>query len=813
MKTDDIFEAITDIDDKFIAETRPIDLTDDQTAIAYPAVKKPLWKTLVPLAAGIAVLCAAGAFGAKYYTERLRSDPSESGSTSFSQLSVSAQNVTKIDIPDDGSEAVFTMEEFPEFSFRVSNKAVMGTLILPPEYDLAVEKCLFDDTIGILDLYLADLNGDGKRELCASVYEAHKGHGIMVSDFENGLVYNEDVGAITVYPKNEKSWWYTLPSDGREFEYSLAEEDGVLKAVKTVWQPSYSSTIPNELSRETLTLDMMTKMNNATDFKEISIPRSGVPNFFEMEEFPTYKFAATPTAVLLNSFAMSVVDVPIISGDSIENLFLCDLNGDGRRELCATVINNGIRSVEVVDFMNSKQYTLQGVQNSMYRHEYNLVAAGEELKLVERQQTGDLLVSDTTLTLDMMTPILSNTDLTKIEGEKMFKLAEFSDKTFEVTEHCIVMSDITTPDAMIRSVINGLDYYLTDLNGDGNREICSWDTIGSGIVRDHIEVYDIANDEHYMYVGGTINEWLSLDVKDGALYAVTRGYQDNKETSRQPLSLDILEKVEKSDTAFEEVPLALDQTFTMEDFPGFTFTVDTSCGTEYPQFTFGWGSSSASNHVNAVYLCDLDGDGKREIVMNCPFVDDGCIRVYGFMDNGEMGEAIYFENGGCRLESERDGTLIYRTNDKIEPFKFSKSDLKPIFAHNYFYQLLDWDHTFDFTEILPELGAYDVTIEERTLKISRRGGETIFDSGIQLQDLYSIPDMENNSVVLLYITESVGDGDSMVGAVKLSEKSAERYDFEKGVSIKPTTDELLLVNADGSEEPFRFPDSGTSLLQ
>lgn len=796
MKTDDIFEALTDIDDKFIANAHP-SAEADTVMVAAPAPKKPMWRTLVPIAASIAVLCAAGVFGAKYYTERLRSDPSESGSASFNQLSVSAQNVMKIDIPDDGSEAVFTMEEFPEFSFRVSNKAVTGVLKTPPEIDIVIENSLFDDTIGINDLYLADLNGDGKRELCASVYEAHKGHGIMVNDFSD---------------ESKDGTLYTLPTD-ENFEYSLAEEDGVLKAVKTVWQPSYSSTIPNELSRETLTLDMMTRMNNATEFKKISIPRSGVPNDFPMEEFPKFVFTATHNSVLLNGYEMNGVDNPIISGDSIEDLYLCDLNGDGNRELCATVINNGIRSVVVEDFMNSKQYTLQGVQNSMYRHEYNLAAAGNELKLVERHHAGDLLVSDTTLTLEMMTPILSNnaTAVTKIDVEKKFKPAEFPDKTFEVTKNSIFMSDITTPDAMIRSVINGMEYYLTDLNGDDMREIISWGSIGSGIVSDYIEVYDIANDERYMYVGGTMKEWLSLDVNDGALYAVTRGYQDNKETSRKPLSLDILKKVEKSDTAFEEVPLVLDQTFTMEDFPGFSFTVDTTY--DYPQFTFNWNNNGVSNHVNSVYLCDIDGDGKREIALNCPFAGNGCIRVYGFMDNGEMGEAVYFEDGGCWLNEGENGALMYYTNDKIEPFIFSKSDLKPTFAQNYFYQLLDWDHTLDFTEILPELGAYDVTIEERTLKISRRGGETIFDSGIGLQDLYSIPDMENNSVVLLYITESVGGSDSMVGAVKLSEKSAVRYDFEKGVSIKPITDELLLVNADGIEEPFKFPESGTKPLQ
>ncbi len=799
MKTDDIFEAITDIDDKFIAEARPINFNDDQPVVVYPAPKKPLWKTLVPIAACLTVICAAATFGVKYFKERPRSETSSGGDASFSQLGVGAQKVKKIDIPDDGSESGFTMEEFPSFSFKVSNKAVTSVLNLPIEYDIVIENSLFDDKIGIHDLYLADLNGDGKRELCASVYDAHKGHGIMVNDFSD---------------ESKDGTLYTLPSDGKDFEYALAEEDGVLKAVKTLWKPSYASTIPSELSREPLTLDMMTRISKVTDIKKIPIPQNKIQNHFTMEEFPRYGFTATHNSVLLNGYEMNGVDMPIISGDSIEDLYLCDLNGDGRRELCATVRNGGVRSVEVLDFAGvnfgeAKWYTLQGNRYN----EYYLGREGEALMLVHAEQPGsDRLVTSGQLSLDMMTPILSNnaTAVTKIDAEKKFKLAEFPDKTFEITKYNIVMSDITTPDAMIRPVISGMEYYLTDLNGDGEREICSWGSIGSGIVSYYITVYDIANDEFYFKKPDAMKAVVSLDVKDGILYAVTSGYQDDKEISREPLSLDILEKVTRSDTAYEEVPLYVHQMFTMEDFPGVTFMVDISA--ECPMFCFNWGSESVSENVSRVFLYDIDGDGKREIAMNCLFAGNGIIRVYGFMDNGEMGCAEYYEDGGCWLNEGENGTLEYYTNDKIEKFKFSKSDLKPTFARNYSYQLLGWDHTLDFSDIAPVFGTYDISIKDRILEI-KFNDKVLFDSGIQLIDLYSISDKENHSVILICITENVGGDDSIVGAaVKLSENSAERYDFGKGVSIKPTTDVLLLVNADGIEEPFKFPENASSII-
>lgn len=42
MKTDDIFEAITDIDDKFLDEARQTDFSGDQPIVVRPAPRKPL---------------------------------------------------------------------------------------------------------------------------------------------------------------------------------------------------------------------------------------------------------------------------------------------------------------------------------------------------------------------------------------------------------------------------------------------------------------------------------------------------------------------------------------------------------------------------------------------------------------------------------------------------------------------------------------------------------------------------------------------------------------------------------------------------
>lgn len=59
MKIDDIFEAMTDIDDRFIEAARPLEMTDISTATAKPAPRRAMWKTLVPAAAFVAVAAAA----------------------------------------------------------------------------------------------------------------------------------------------------------------------------------------------------------------------------------------------------------------------------------------------------------------------------------------------------------------------------------------------------------------------------------------------------------------------------------------------------------------------------------------------------------------------------------------------------------------------------------------------------------------------------------------------------------------------------------------------------------------------------------
>lgn len=722
-------------------------------------------------------------------------------------LEAARPKLEKISIPEDGSEVKFTMEEFPAFSFVVSNYYVKGVLKTTIETDIKVDYDLFGGYLEINDLYLADLNGDGKREICATIYEEEKGNSILVCDFAGGLEYNGD-GSVVV--DTIECPLYVLSAEAHEYEYRLAEEDGVLNAVKTEWHLPPVSSAPKELSREPLTLDMMEKMTvrkaASYELKEITIPLPRARNEFVMEEFPDYGFTATYKGVLLNGYDMNAVDVSIISGDEIENLFLCDLNGDGKRELCATVINDGVKSVEVVDFANDQWYKLQSTAQS----KYSISVEDEQLILTSATfgvNGESLLEGHDPLSLDLMIPVIPNRNLTKLEDNKWFTLAEFPDKTFELIDGHIVMDDINAPVGTMRnSVIGGIEYYLTDLNGDGKREICAWGSNGSGIEYRYIVVYDIANDERYVKSGKAFENLIKIAAKDDVLYFVTSEYHPyDKEISREPLTLDLLDKVSKPDSAYEEIPLFIDQTFTKEDFPGVEFTVDTS--TEWATFSFRWEGSSIANNVDRVYLYDADGDGKREICMRCAFAGNGIVRVYGYMDNGEIGCAAYYEDGGCWIDPAEDGTLTYCTNDGFEPFKFSKSDLRPSLDQGYSYEEMGSNRTLDIRKIAPLFQNYDISITDCTMKISYND-KMLFDSGAQLSELYTMYDKNEPSLTLVFADAETGN----VTAIKFMQiRNVQIYHYENGVTLRPTAYELHIVNPDGSEEPFKFPENSETL--
>lgn len=154
------------------------------------------------------------------------------------------------------------------------------------------------------------------------------------------------------------------------------------------------------------------------------------------------------------------------------------------------------------------------------------------------------------------------------------------------------------------------DIYLADLNYDGKREIISSVAWGSGIIDEHIEAYDFANNIHYTLENRGYTDY-GLKFEGGRLIVETRKYLNSEVMTEQTLSLDMLYGV-YIETPVAEISSGYPVDWVMEEFPNVTFSVSESeiavdvNGTK--QTLYG------DVNVNNVFLCDLNGDGKREIV-------------------------------------------------------------------------------------------------------------------------------------------------------------------------------------------------------
>ena len=643
MKTDDIFEALTDIDDKYIAAAHPYGFDDDQPVVIQPAPRKPLWKILAPIAASLAVIVTAGVFGVKYFNSRPDVETSN---------------------PNISASSGITSESAP----KPDNTGYQG---------------------------------------------------------------------------------------------------------------------------------------EAPGLKKIEITTTDVRNFFEMEEFPGYTFGAFNSGIVLSVSEMDV-DVTLIEGN-VQNLFICDLNGDGYRELCATVRRNGEKCVEAVDFANYKCYTTQlKTQKPCY-----LNISDNELMLfrAEHDDSGyDYEVSEQ-LTFDALTQIIP------FDGEPVsvgnqpteFGMEELPDKYFVFENSEVYMRDNSSSDTLLKKIMETGRIFFADLNGDGKRELCG--QIAKTVDDDTIEieiqvtVCDIANGETYFKAFDfTEFKWPVaevVEIADGEL--MLRNYDEQNETKfdRSPLTLDMLEKQEKPD--YEEVPLVIDQTFTLPDFKGITFTFETQG--EYRSFDAAWESCGiGEGGVDNVYLCDLDGNGQREIIVVGPYIGVSGIRVYGYTDDGELGTARYLENDGIRFINV-DGKLVcVSENGEEKQFEFKRSDLKPNFATGYSVDVVQWDHTVDYSEIFPWCKKYIISINNRCLKIDG-GNIGSYNSGAKMKDIYLVPDDGNDTLLIAY-TDAEHD---RVVIVRLTADSINSVYLEKGIALKPTSDKLMLADAENGDNIMSLP--------
>lgn len=305
-----------------------------------------------------------------------------------------------------GLNVEFDMEEFEGITFgwqegalytRTNNSEERNTVIGGPGCYVVLGST-----------YLCDMNGDGKREICT---EISLGSGII-----NNLIWVLDHA-------NDKK--YFLSARG-EYDYFLQKRNGELEYLKT--QPVWSSNPNNETG--TLTLDIMTEYvpdddptaepepssENVIKIMDLTDGYSSylidMPLIFGIEEFPDISFERDPTKDDRLYLKEGEKSRSLFSCDRINSIYLCDLNGDGNREICAAIdvsawdyrtgSNVICPSIAVIDYANNNSYLLFTQEKNEERNcDYTLKAMNDILFL-ERidPQTGTAMSSEP-LTLDI----------------------------------------------------------------------------------------------------------------------------------------------------------------------------------------------------------------------------------------------------------------------------------------------------------------------------------------------------------------------------------------------------------------------------
>lgn len=122
---------------------------------------------------------------------------------------------------------------------------------------------------------------------------------------------------------------------------------------------------------------------------------------FELPEFPYVKFAWDHLNIVSEKDGEKT---ELFWGMPIWSVYLADLNGDGKREICSTVsIGSGIvdERIIVYDYANGECYELQ----DRFFHRYELELKNGELFYVETPERADGEQRSEPLTLDIMTKL------------------------------------------------------------------------------------------------------------------------------------------------------------------------------------------------------------------------------------------------------------------------------------------------------------------------------------------------------------------------------------------------------------------------
>ncbi len=251
------------------------------------------------------------------------------------------------------------------------------------------------------------------------------------------------------------------------------------------------------------------------------------------------------------------------------------------------------------------------------------------------------------------------------EAEKLtLTLPEFPDVMFTYTPGEIRIAGMSGVNKLAYSMpgMPVWNAYFADLTGDGVPELCATVSFGSGMVDEHIEVFDAATWEHYaLWNRGEYDYALSAD---GGVLTVRRrpyhGWSDMETGTLRfidgHLTFVRFENPRSSD--FTDI-MGFDGYRRLEELvpQHYLQTYIANVNGEARKIAESFGFE-ADDHI-----VDLDGDGVTELVCNCVYGGDLVARIYVYRRNGntiERGSIDYdkvnmtaWENRGMASTAER----------------------------------------------------------------------------------------------------------------------------------------------------------------
>lgn len=208
--------------------------------------------------------------------------------------------------------------------------------------------------------------------------------------------------------------------------------------------------------------------------------------------------------------------------------------------------------------------------------------------------------------------------------EYEFTMDEFQGVSFKCDGE-----DLTADGAVLYSGMPINDLYLIDLNGDGKRELCSNISYGSGIVDERIMVFDYANGKLYeladrgnydyrIYAYG--GQW--FDGYDYYVDVKKYKFMEDDYIWRKEFDISLLTEIESPSSVIKQpytgvAEVKIGSEMSLDDFPGEKFvfgekSIDVILKDGSEDNLFGMSNVTPIEHI---YLADMNGDGKREIIV------------------------------------------------------------------------------------------------------------------------------------------------------------------------------------------------------